>query len=173
MFFWLERHEGMLVEYKTNSVMVVGADMPVYRMILILLAYTLMSKKIRNADEENALTRPKVKVFLPITLGLVYMLLGFVFFILFRINGPFLTSIFLVLIYYFFLIYFFRKKIVIWFIHLYQMRAPAEVRAKCVFTPSCSEYMILAIRKFGLVGGVKKGIDRLRRCGPPSQIDYP
>lgn len=154
--------------------MVIGADMPAYRMILILLAYTFMSKRTINAEEENKITRPKVNVLAPITLGLFYMLLGFgLFFLTVRISGAYLVPFILILLYYFAALYIFRKKIVIWLIYLYQMRAPAEVRAKCVFKPSCSEYMILAIQKFGLIKGIEKGIDRLRRCGPPEQIDYP
>jgi len=34
----------------------------------------------------------------------------------------------------------------------------------CNFTPSCSNYMFLSIRKYGPVLGVMKGIDRLQRC---------
>ena len=47
-------------------------------------------------------------------------------------------------------------------------------RLKCVFEPSCSEYMILAVNKYGLVRGVIKGIRRLLRCHPPNGgKDYP
>lgn len=67
-----------------------------------------------------------------------------------------------------------RKAILIWFVHLYQRYAPAEVRLRCVFTPSCSEYMILSIEKYGVIKGVLKGIDRLKRCHLPNGgEDYP
>lgn len=56
------------------------------------------------------------------------------------------------------------KKILIFFIHLYQHFAPDSLRLKCRFEPSCSEYMILAIQKYGVFKGVKKGINRLKRC---------
>ena len=36
----------------------------------------------------------------------------------------------------------------------------------CRFTPSCSQYMIDAIRKKGLIVGVLKGTLRLLRCNP-------
>jgi len=36
----------------------------------------------------------------------------------------------------------------------------------CRFTPSCSQYMIDAIRKKGLVAGILKGTLRLLRCNP-------
>ena len=65
------------------------------------------------------------------------------------------------------------KRTVIWLVHLYQSRASDETRLRCVFEPSCSEYMILAVEKYGVVRGVIKGIGRLRRCGCESGIDYP
>ena len=36
----------------------------------------------------------------------------------------------------------------------------------CRFTPSCSEYCILAIRRYGLIVGIAKGIWRIFRCNP-------
>jgi hypothetical protein len=36
----------------------------------------------------------------------------------------------------------------------------------CRFTPSCSQYMIDAVRKKGFVVGVLKGLLRLLRCNP-------
>ena len=66
------------------------------------------------------------------------------------------------------------KKIIIWMVHLYQNKAPDAVRLRCVFEPSCSEYMILAIEKYGVVRGVWKGIQRLGRCHAPNGgKDYP
>lgn len=66
------------------------------------------------------------------------------------------------------------KKAVIWLIHLYQNKAPDKVRLRCVFEPSCSEYMLLAIQKYGLIKGFFKGARRLWRCHPPNGgKDYP
>ena len=56
------------------------------------------------------------------------------------------------------------KKIMICCIKIYQRYAPAHIRNKCRFEPSCSQYMILAIEKYGLVKGLIKGINRLKRC---------
>jgi putative component of membrane protein insertase Oxa1/YidC/SpoIIIJ protein YidD len=36
----------------------------------------------------------------------------------------------------------------------------------CAMYPTCSEYMILAIEKFGTPGGIFKGIRRILRCHP-------
>lgn len=66
------------------------------------------------------------------------------------------------------------KKAIIWGIHLYQNKASDKTRLRCVFEPSCSEYMILAIEKYGTVVGIAKGIKRLLRCHPPNGgVDYP
>lgn len=45
----------------------------------------------------------------------------------------------------------------------------------CRFHPSCSNYMILAVQKYGLIRGVCKGIGRLARCHPfhPGGVDDP
>lgn len=49
-------------------------------------------------------------------------------------------------------------------VKIYQRFAPASIRCKCRFEPSCSQYMILSLQKFGVVKGLKKGVGRLRRC---------
>jgi len=36
----------------------------------------------------------------------------------------------------------------------------------CVFYPSCSEYTIQAITKYGAIRGVLKGIKRITKCHP-------
>ena len=45
----------------------------------------------------------------------------------------------------------------------------------CRFEPSCSRYMIGALRKYGLIKGLWKGIRRLLRCHPwnPGGYDPP
>lgn len=57
---------------------------------------------------------------------------------------------------------------------VYKAVAPMRVRSRCLFTPTCSTYMIMAIYKYGLFIGVAKGIGRLLRCKPPNGgTDYP
>ena len=36
----------------------------------------------------------------------------------------------------------------------------------CKFTPTCSEYMKLSLKKHGLIKGMFKGIWRIMRCNP-------
>ena len=65
------------------------------------------------------------------------------------------------------------KYIMIWFIRVYQRYAKSETRLRCCYTPSCSEYAILALKKYGaLIGGIK-AVRRLLRCGSSGGIDYP
>lgn len=56
------------------------------------------------------------------------------------------------------------KRIIICLVRIYQRFAPASIRNKCRFEPSCSQYMILSLQKYGLWKGLRKGINRLRRC---------
>ena len=58
----------------------------------------------------------------------------------------------------------FLKRILICLVQIYQALAPASIRNKCRFEPSCSHYMILALQKYGVRKGFSKGIDRLKRC---------
>ena len=49
-------------------------------------------------------------------------------------------------------------------IKLYQWFAPVHIRDRCRFEPSCSNFALLAIEKYGIIKGGIKAIDRLRRC---------
>ncbi|MDP2932683.1 MAG: membrane protein insertion efficiency factor YidD [bacterium] len=42
----------------------------------------------------------------------------------------------------------------------------------CHFYPSCSEYTLLAVERFGSLRGVLKGASRLFRCNPFTYPDY-
>ena len=66
------------------------------------------------------------------------------------------------------------KRIMIFIVRLYQLWAPEMMRKSCLFTPSCSEYMILSIEKYGCIKGFIKGVIRIRKCHTPNGgIDYP
>lgn len=56
------------------------------------------------------------------------------------------------------------KQITICCVRIYQRYAPESLRKKCRFEPSCSQYMILSLEKYGLWKGLTMGIDRLKRC---------
>ena len=48
----------------------------------------------------------------------------------------------------------------------YQICLRPLLPAVCRFDPSCSEYFILAVRKYGPVRGACKGLGRVCRCHP-------
>jgi putative membrane protein insertion efficiency factor len=59
-------------------------------------------------------------------------------------------------------------------IRLYQRAAPAQVRGVCRFTPTCSDYAILAIEKYGLARGSLRAVRRILRCrSPHGGVDEP
>ncbi len=66
------------------------------------------------------------------------------------------------------------KRAILCLIRIYQRLAPDSLRNKCRFEPSCSEYMILAIEKYGLIKGLRKGFGRFSRCNTKGGgFDYP
>lgn len=66
------------------------------------------------------------------------------------------------------------RKIAIGLVRAYQRWAPARLRDACRFEPTCSDYAILAIDKYGLAVGAWTTIRRLLRCRPPNGgIDFP
>jgi uncharacterized protein len=42
----------------------------------------------------------------------------------------------------------------------------------CRFTPTCSEYMDEAVRKYGIVKGFWMGVKRVIRCNPFTKAKY-
>jgi putative membrane protein insertion efficiency factor len=60
-------------------------------------------------------------------------------------------------------------------VRAYQYCLRPVLPAVCRFQPSCSEYMILAVRKYGPVRGAWRGVCRIARCHPwhPGGYDPP
>ncbi len=48
----------------------------------------------------------------------------------------------------------------------YQLVVSPFLGNRCRFYPSCSEYMIIAVRRFGVFKGTMMGFKRLGRCHP-------
>jgi putative membrane protein insertion efficiency factor len=57
-------------------------------------------------------------------------------------------------------------------VHIYQMGLRPMLPALCRFEPSCSNYFIEAVRKYGPLRGTWKGAGRLCRCHPWSRGGY-
>ena len=67
------------------------------------------------------------------------------------------------------------KPAIIGAVRLYQRYAPEDVRRRCLFKPTCSEYTILAVQKYGVIRGLHKSYIRLfKKCsGRIYRIDEP
>lgn len=68
------------------------------------------------------------------------------------------------------------KKIAIRLIELYRKYlSPLKRHPTCRFIPTCSEYAIMAIEKYGVLKGIVKSVWRILRCNPLSKggIDLP
>jgi hypothetical protein len=60
-------------------------------------------------------------------------------------------------------------------VRLYQWTLSPLLGRRCRFDPSCSEYFIGAVRKYGVLRGTLRGIWRICRCNPwnPGGFDPP
>jgi len=58
---------------------------------------------------------------------------------------------------------------------LYQWTLSPLVGRHCRFEPTCSNYFILAVRKYGAIRGMWRGLRRIGRCHPfhPGGYDPP
>ena len=115
----------------------------------------------QSSSYKRVLVRPKINylaivlyILVPIAVGAIY---------LHFIKTRSAINIWTVVIALFVYVLMTMKRAIICCIKLYQRFAPDHIRNKCRFEPSCSQYMILAIEKYGLVKGTVKGIDSLKR----------
>ncbi|MBO8160185.1 MAG: membrane protein insertion efficiency factor YidD [Thermosipho sp. (in: Bacteria)] len=58
------------------------------------------------------------------------------------------------------------KKIVKLLIRFYQKVISPLTPPKCIYTPTCSEYTLQAVDKFGVIRGLFLGFKRILRCNP-------
>lgn len=68
------------------------------------------------------------------------------------------------------------KKIIEYFllliIKLYQLCISPFFPQRCNFKPSCSEYMVEAIKIHGIIKGSSLGIKRILKCTPHRKFTY-
>jgi uncharacterized protein len=64
---------------------------------------------------------------------------------------------------------------VILLVRIYQRTLSPLVGRQCRFQPTCSNYMIAAVQKYGALRGTVKGLCRIGRCHPwhPGGSDPP
>ena len=59
-------------------------------------------------------------------------------------------------------------------IYFYRKIAPKSIRNSCLFIPSCSEYAILSLKKYGFIKGWNMALKRIFKCKQPNGgIDFP
>ena len=65
------------------------------------------------------------------------------------------------------------KGILMGLIRFYQkVLSPLKRRPTCIYLPTCSEYMLQAIQKYGARKGLWLGIKRILRCHPWHEGGY-
>lgn len=69
----------------------------------------------------------------------------------------------------------FPSLLLIGMVRAYQVLISPWLGPQCRFHPSCSQYMILAVQKYGVLRGLPRGIWRICRCHPwnPGGEDWP
>ncbi len=58
-------------------------------------------------------------------------------------------------------------------IYMYKAFAPMRVRNRCRYTPSCSQYTLISVGRYGIIIGSVLGIIRIRSCKPPNGGEDP
>ena len=58
------------------------------------------------------------------------------------------------------------KKLLLALISFYRYAISPMLGQRCRFFPSCSEYAVEAIERYGTIRGVRLGLARLFRCHP-------
>jgi uncharacterized protein len=60
-------------------------------------------------------------------------------------------------------------------VRVYQVTLSPLLGPACRFEPTCSRYLVEALRQYGLIRGLAKGIRRVLRCHPwhPGGYDPP
>ena len=65
------------------------------------------------------------------------------------------------------------KKLLILMIRGYQIfLSPLKVRTHCIYTPTCSQYAIEALTRYGVVKGLWLSVKRILRCHPWAEGGY-
>lgn len=64
------------------------------------------------------------------------------------------------------------KNILLALIHVYRKIRPRSTRGCCKYVPTCSEYGLVAIERFGALKGGLLTVWRILRCNPFSKGGY-
>ncbi len=65
------------------------------------------------------------------------------------------------------------KNVMIFIINLYRkFLSPLKRRPTCIYTPTCSQYAIEALEKYGFLKGSFLAVKRILRCHPFAKGGY-
>ena len=64
------------------------------------------------------------------------------------------------------------KKLLIWLIEFYQKNISPLKKPCCRFYPTCSQYALQAVKKYGAIRGVYLAFKRVIRCHPFNKGGY-
>jgi putative membrane protein insertion efficiency factor len=129
----------------------------------------------RSAEYQRSLIRPSINwVFVVLACLFSLILTLLVFFVSKMCGLSVANSIFVSLVFLFVFFLLNVKHVTIKVIRIYQRYAPDSIRDKCRFEPSCSQYMVMVIQKYGFIKGLIMGIKRIRKCNSEGGgYDYP
>ena len=64
------------------------------------------------------------------------------------------------------------KKVLIWLVRFYQQDISPRKPPCCKYIPTCSQYALEALERFGAVKGTALAVWRVLRCNPFSRGGY-
>ncbi len=64
------------------------------------------------------------------------------------------------------------NKFLIRLVRFYQRHISTHTRPSCRFVPTCSEYAVTALQRYGAMKGLRMAIWRILRCNPLSKGGY-
>ena len=153
-----------------------------------LLSLIMKKYHIKHINDPylNKLLSPATNLYRPLLpwKGIIILSVG----LLIIVTIFFLTSIFLsvnidgytpqnyviIFLFWFFIVIGVSSKYYLLFlIMVYQRYAKASTRLKCCCYPSCSQYAIIALHKYGIIGGVYLTIKHCINCKPPGSNEFP
>ncbi len=134
---------------------------------------------VRKYVLERPLIRPPITYFraflLFFIIGVLAIVISNALYFIFELFGLSINKTFFFSLFYIFLFLIFSRRIGILCIKLYQHYAKEAVRRRCLLKPTCSEFAIIVIKKYGLlIGGIKIWIRLKYKCrGNVYYIDEP
>lgn len=134
---------------------------------------------VRRYVMERPLYRPPVTYLRAFLLffvsAMLSVMLSIIIYYVLRMLGVLVDKKVFFLAFYIAVFVIFARWIGILCVRLYQHYAPEEIRRRCLLKPTCSEYAIIVIKKYGLlIGGIKTWIRlNYKCCGDVYYIDEP